>query len=157
MMTYIGIAQSQDEIDTCMKLRKEVFVDEQGVSEEVESDGEDNSCSHVLAQNEGRPVGAARFRLVGDYVKIQRVCVPKLERGKNIGAEIIQFIVKHANEAMEAKTVRLGAQVHALDFYRNLGFLEEGEEYMDAGIPHMDMELKLSVWSRPPNTLSNRV
>jgi predicted GNAT family N-acyltransferase len=152
MTTDIRIAQDQDEIDACMKLRKTVFVEEQGVSEEEESDGEDNACSHVLAQIGGKPVGAARFRLVDDYVKIQRVCVLKLERGKNIGAEIIQFIVKHANEAMEAKTVRLGAQVHALEFYRKLGFLEEGEEYMDASTPHMDMELQLSEWSKPPGT-----
>jgi len=39
--------------------------------------------------------------------------------------------------------VRLGAQTHALDFYRKLGFAVFGDEYMDAGIPHFDMEMAL--------------
>jgi len=140
----IRIAEKQEKIAACMDLRWAVFVQEQGVPEEEEIDGEDDMCSHVLAQVGDRPVGAARFKFVNGYVKIQRVCVPKSERGKNIGADIIRFIVRHVQQASEATSVRLGAQVHALDFYRKLGFQEFGGEYMDAGIPHMDMQLDLN-------------
>ncbi len=144
MPASIRIAEQRDDIAACMKIRWAVFVEEQGVSEDEEADGEDNECLHVLAEIGDTPVGAARFRLVDGYAKIQRVCVPKEERGKDIGAKIIQFIMKHVGSSTDAKFVRLGAQVHALNFYRKLGFREEGHQYLDAGILHMDMALRLS-------------
>lgn len=122
-----------------MQLRRVVFIDEQGVPEAEEIDGEDDSCTHVLASEGKVPVGAARLRLAGNYAKIQRVCISKSHRGMNIGAEIIRFMIKHVPEKTDVRTIRLGAQTHATEFYRKLGFEETGTEYLDAGIPHVDM------------------
>ncbi|MDQ6434156.1 GNAT family N-acetyltransferase [Mesorhizobium sp. LHD-90] len=139
----ISIAENGPDKAACTKLRREVFVEEQGVSEADEIDGLDGVCTHVLATSGDRPVGAARFRVVGDAVKIQRVCVSKDFRGRGAGAAIIEFIVEHARNNRLAAFARLGAQTHALDFYRKLGFEAYGDEYLDAGIPHRDMQLKL--------------
>lgn len=144
MQLNIKIADHQKEVDTCMQLRRVVFIDEQGVSEAEEIDGEDDSCTHVLAYMGKVPVGAARLRLAGDYAKIQRVCVSKSHRGKNIGADIIRFIIEHVRQTTDARSIRLGAQTHASEFYRRLGFEETGPEYLDAGIPHVDMTLRNS-------------
>ena len=139
----VDIAQSEADRAACRRLRHEVFVDEQGVSEADEIDGLDDQCTHVLATSDGVPIGAARFRIVGDGVKIQRVCVSKAGRGKGVGAAIIRFIIEHARNGGLAAYARLGAQTHALDFYRRLDFEVCSGEYLDAGIPHRDMQLKL--------------
>lgn len=139
----ISIVETEAEKATCADLRREVFIDEQGVSEAEEIDGLDSICTHVIATSEGVPVGAARFRVNGDAVKIQRVCVSKVFRGRGAGAAIITFITDHARKNGLARFVRLGAQSHALDFYRKLGFEAYGDEYIDAGIPHRDMQLEL--------------
>ena len=144
MQANIKIADHQKEVDVCMQLRRVVFIDEQGVSEEEEIDGEDEFCTHVLANIGEEPVGAARLHLSDDYAKIQRVCVSKSHRGKNIGAEIIRFMIQHIRHTTDAKSIRLGAQIHACEFYRRLGFGVIGSEYLDAGIPHVDMTLQIS-------------
>ncbi|MFI0846716.1 GNAT family N-acetyltransferase [Mesorhizobium sp. IMUNJ 23232] len=100
-------------------MRRDVFIDEQGVSEQEEIDELDDVCTHVLATSGGTPVGAARFRVVGDAVKIQRVCVSKEFRGKGAGAALIGFIVSHVRHHRLAPYARLGSQTYALEFYRN--------------------------------------
>jgi predicted GNAT family N-acyltransferase len=139
----VQIAADDDAEAACRKLRREVFIDEQGVSEADEVDGLDGECTHVLATSADVPIGAARFRVIGDTVKIQRVCVSRDFRGKGVGAAIIGFIVAHARDNRLASFAKLGAQTHALDFYRRLGFEVIGDEYMDASIPHRDMLLRL--------------
>ena len=41
------------------------------------------------------------------------------------------------------QSVRLGSQTHALEFYKRLGFIEFGDEYLDAGILHKDMAYQI--------------
>jgi len=139
----VRIAEDEDAKAACRKLRREVFIDEQGVSEADEVDGLDGESTHVLATSDQLPIGAARFRIIGDTLKIQRVCVSKDFRGKGVGAAIIAFIVAHARSNHLAAFAKLGAQTHALDFYSGLGFEVIGDEYIDAGIPHRDMQMRI--------------
>lgn len=125
----------------CIKLRFEVFVDEQGISADEEIDGLDEESTHVLVLVDGEPAGTARLRIVGETAKIQRVCVLNKYRGAGIGAAAIRFILDHVRDNQMATSAALGSQVSAIEFYRKLGFEAYGEEYMDAGIPHRDMRL----------------
>lgn len=127
-----------------MKLRWDVFVEEQGTAEHEEVDGEDGGCTHVLANFDGLPIGAARFQYIDEHARIQRVCVVKEYRGRKIGADMIKFIVDQVLKGQRSKAVRLGAQTHAVDFYKRLGFFECEGEYLDAGIWHKDMEILLT-------------
>jgi predicted GNAT family N-acyltransferase len=140
----VKIAKDESEVATCMRLRRAVFIKEQNVAEHEEVDGQDQNCTHVLAIENGIPAGAARFQQLGSYVKIQRVCVPKEHRGHGIGAKVIKFIVVHVSNSGGITSIRLGAQTHALEFYHKLGFIECSKEYLDAGILHRDMDLRLS-------------
>lgn len=142
-MIAIRFVDSEDEIALCIRLRREVFIDEQGVSEELEIDGEDGVSAHILARLDGRPVAAGRVQYAGDTAKIQRVCVAKDCRGEGLGAELIRFVLTEVSANPEISKVRLGAQIQALAFYRKLGFSPVGAEYLDAGIPHQTMEIRL--------------
>lgn len=139
----IQIARTPDDIALCRDLRRRVFIDEQGISEADENDGQDGACRHVLATARGEPIGTARFRPTSTGVKIQRVCVLAQARGQGIGARIIEFVLARVREEGGTGVARLGAQTAVLGFYERLGFEVTGPEYLDAGIPHRDMELAL--------------
>ncbi len=139
----ICIVDTNDDITVCQTLRRTVFIEEQGVSEDLEIDGLDSACTHVLATRDGVPIGTARVRILDDVAKIQRVCVLPTHRGDGIGAAVMRFILTEIAAAASVRMVRLGAQIDALDFYRKLGFTPVGPEYMEAGIRHQDMETAL--------------
>jgi predicted GNAT family N-acyltransferase len=126
-----------DDIAACRALRRAVFIEEQGVPEADEVDDLDPQCLHLLAVQDGVPVGSARIFIAGDLAKIGRVCVLKSHRGTGLGADLIRAAMKVSKD--KATRAKLGAQRHALGFYEALGFTATGPVYEDAGIDHRDM------------------
>lgn len=131
------------DVAICQHLRRVVFIEEQGVSEEDEVDGLDAQALHVLAFDGDRPVGTARMLVKGKVGKIGRVCVLAEARGTGLGAALIRACLEELRSVPGVTEALLGAQTHALGFYEKLGFVAEGEEYIDAGIPHFDMRRPL--------------
>ena len=139
----IRFIQNSKDMLSCLELRRTVFIEEQNVPENEEVDGDDPVCEHILLTISDIPVGAARLKYYDDFVKVQRGCVLKNYRGQGIGSNIINFIIRHVEKNDIRSSVRLGSQFHALEFYKGLGFIEFGEEYLDAGILHKDMEYQI--------------
>lgn len=137
----LDIARVTDLTD-CHALRRRVFMEEQQVSAEDEWDDLDAGAWHYLARRDGRPVGSARVLLEGDAGILTRVCVLADQRGQGTGAALTRAAVGDLRAAGYARA-RLAAQTHAIGFYERLGFVAEGPEFMDAGIPHRWMELAL--------------
>ena len=138
----VRIEVTQD-IPTCQALRRVVFIDEQGVSEADEVDGLDDRAIHLLAWDGACPVGTARL-LVKDAVgKIGRVCVLPEARGLGLGAALIRSALDVLRDQPGVAEAYLGSQSHATGFYEKLGFAVEGEEFLDAGIPHRHMRRAL--------------
>lgn len=142
-MLDIRIVDGGGDIAACQALRRAVFIEEQGVSEDLEIDGLDGECTHVLATCDDVPVATARVRVLDDVAKIQRVCVLPKHRAKGIGAAVMRFILTEIAAEPSVRMACLGAQIDALDFYLKLGFAPIGSEYWEAGIPHQDMEIVL--------------
>lgn len=138
-MTF-QIVETRD-IALCRKLRRVVFIEEQGVSEADELDDRDDEAIHLLAMD-GVALGSARLLVEGGTGKIGRVCVLAEARGRGIGAALIRAAVEKFR-SMGLEKAKLGAQVHALGFYESLGFQSFGPVYDDAGIAHRDMALVL--------------
>lgn len=135
------LIERTDDLTSCQWLRRVVFIDEQGVTEEDEIDGLDMACLHLLARDDATPVGTARIMFDGDVAKIGRVCVLKSHRGTGLGAALIRTALAEATG--RARKAKLGAQVHALGFYEALGFVAIGPIFDDAGIPHREMVREL--------------
>lgn len=142
-MLEIRFVDTSDDIAACQTLRRTVFIEEQGVSEDLEIDGLDGACAHVLATRSGVPIATGRIRHLDHVAKIQRVCVLPDYRGEGVGAAVMRLILSTIAADPSVRVARLGAQVDALDFYRKLGFTPAGPEYMEAGIRHQDMEIAL--------------
>lgn len=119
-----------------MPLRMRVFVVEQGVPADIELDAFDPLSRHAVALNAGGEV-VATGRLLPDG-HIGRMAVDARWRGRGLGAAVLEALTTEAVHRGMAQ-VMLNAQVHALEFYRRHGFIEEGELFMDAGIPHRAM------------------
>ena len=132
-----------DDLETCLKLRFEVFVDEQGVPPEIERDAYDEIALHLLATEGDRALGTARVLPNGEIGKIGRVCVIKAARGTGLGAALIRAGLDEMRADGRFSKAALGSQLHAIPFYEKLGFAAYGEVFDDAGIPHRMMERAL--------------
>jgi ElaA protein len=131
------------DIATCRALRGVVFIEEQGVSEADEVDDLDDVAIHLLAFQDGKPVGTARLLVNGSAGKVGRVCVLREARGTGLGAALMRAAVNEFRAMPGIVKVKLGAQSHATGFYEALGFRVVGEPLMDAGIEHREMVLDL--------------
>jgi predicted GNAT family N-acyltransferase len=120
-------------------VRYEVFVVEQKVPLEMEWDEMDAVCMHALASDAGGHV-VATGRLLPDG-HIGRMAVLEVARGQGIGSAILLALMAEAKLRGD-RTVMLNAQTQAESFYRHHGFVREGEEFMEAGIPHIHMRHK---------------
>lgn len=117
-------------------VREEVFVGEQKVPLELEWDEWDARCLHVLAVDaRGNAIGTGRLLPDGH---IGRMAVLKSWRGKGVGAAILELLLDCARQR-GFRTAHLNSQTHAAGFYEKFGFRPEGEEFMEAGIPHVAM------------------
>lgn len=131
-----------DDRQACFALRYAVFVTEQGYTAEGEVDALDADSHHLLALEDGTPIGTARVYLEDGSAKIGRVCVCKARRGIGLGADLINAAVALAAQHGAQRAV-LGAQAHAVGFYAKLGFTPYGAPYTDEGAPHQMMERRL--------------
>lgn len=121
-------------------LRREVFIKEQGVPEELEWDGLDEEALHLIAEDDtGQTIATARMLSDGH---IGRVAVEKSWRGVGVGNRLMHQLLELAR-LQGYRQLFLDAQVDAIEFYRKLGFTARGEVFLDAGIPHRHMFLEL--------------
>lgn len=133
---YINSGNWTDMSTLARALRHEVFVVEQGVPEELEWDEFDPSSAHALALDAGGSV-VGTGRLLADG-HIGRMAVAAAWRGKGVGAALLRHLIELGRRQGMTRLV-LNAQTHAVPFYTRYGFCPEGEEYFEAGIPHLTM------------------
>jgi predicted GNAT family N-acyltransferase len=129
-----------DARDALSLVRRTVFVVEQGVPEALEWEDDDGRATHLLARAAtGEAIGTGR--LLAD-ARIGRMAVLPEWRCRGIGGAILARLIGIAR-VRGHRSVHLHAQTHALGFYRRYGFVAEGDEFMEAGIPHRAMRLTL--------------
>lgn len=136
----ITLGDWETQRDAAQPVRHEVFVVEQKVPLDMEWDEMDKVCVHAVAFDEGgEPVGTGRLLPDGH---IGRMAVRQRVRGKGVGAAMLGALIAEANKRGD-RAVMLNAQTQAEAFYARFGFEREGQEFMEAGIPHIHMRRKL--------------
>ncbi|MFB9513501.1 GNAT family N-acetyltransferase [Streptomyces purpureus] len=139
--------------EACFAVRKDVFVVEQRVPQEIEYDRYDATAVHLLAiRADGLPLGTGRLLHGADAAgktggesgvgSLGRLAVSKAARGLGVGAALVRAI-EEAARARGLTAVDLHAQTQALGFYERLGYAAYGPEFPDAGIPHRAMRRTL--------------
>lgn len=119
-----------------LEVRREVFVVEQSIPEEIEIDEHDPVSIHFLARDSGGiPIGTARLLPEG---RIGRMAVLATWRRSGVGRALLSAAMETARERGDGR-LYLHAQVHSIPFYESLGFSVCGEEFDEADIPHREM------------------
>lgn len=128
-----------DDRERIMRVRTQVFVQEQGVPPELEQDEKDPACLHALLLIDAEPAATGRLERDGH---IGRIAVMRPHRGKGFGSRILAYLEDRARQKGLTR-VYLGAQVQAIPFYEKSGYRCYGDTFLDAGIIHRHMEKSL--------------
>jgi predicted GNAT family N-acyltransferase len=135
--------QDKKELEQAFAIRRNVFVDEQQVPEELELDDWDQTSTHLLALESSKPVGTCRLRWIDPTtVKAERVAVLSPKRNTGTGKQLMSALEQLAKEK-GAHSIILNAQIQVLPFYEKLGYQSIGAPFMEAGIEHIKMKKDL--------------
>jgi predicted GNAT family N-acyltransferase len=133
-------ATSLEDLAAAYQIRHDVFIAGQGVPVDLERDALDQLAVHVLARRGGVPVATGRLVARDDGVGVLgRLAVLESERGTGVGGAVVRALEQSGRE-LGLERIELHAQTHALSFYQRLGYRPHGEEYVEAGIPHLSMD-----------------
>lgn len=142
-MVDVRVAESAADREDAFAVRHAVFVEEQGVDEAIEYDEHEDDAVHFVAYDGDEPIGAARLRAVVENVgKVERVAVVQSRRDAGVGRELMAIVERRARE-LGLTTLKLHSQTRSAPFYRALGYERRGEEFEEAGIPHVEMRKRL--------------
>ena len=141
----IKLVETEEEMEGAMGVRFRVFVGEQKVPMEEELDETDASATHVIvvlnrAGQEGEVIATGRvfYRDEDTAARIGRMAVDIEYRRQGIGGRLLQFL-EEESASQGVTTYILNAQVYVKDFYAAHGYIERGEEFLEADIVHILM------------------
>ncbi len=138
------LAATPDQLEACYAIRKTVFVEEQNVPLDLEMDDYDAVATHfLLTGDQGQFQGTARLLNKNGLAKIGRVAILKEARGQGLGLVLMESVLEEARRRGFREAI-LDSQTYAIPFYVRLGFVAEGDEFDDAGIPHYTMRRLLA-------------
>lgn len=135
------------ELYQLLKLRVNVFVVEQNCPY-PEIDGKDclDGVYQLMGYQDNQLVACARLLAEGisfENVSIGRVATSLEARGNGLGHQLIQTSLKHCQALWGEVDITIGAQAHLERYYAKHGFKKASEEYLEDGIPHIDMIRKV--------------
>ncbi len=142
MFNYFQIIEvkKNKHLEFCRSIRKEVFINEQGVDPKIELDSKDAACEHILALYKDEPIATARLlRVTEQKYKVGRMAVKKKFRRSGIGSKILQFIENHLKNN-NVKFIELNAQKYVEEFYLKNGYAPIGNDFYEADILHIKMQ-----------------
>ena len=124
-----------------LDIRTKVFIQEQNCPYEIEVvEKEEKESHHYLIYNKEDIVGTIRYRQTGEReFKIERFAILKEYRGHEYGKQSFQYLVNKLIEENTPCTIYFHAQYQLVDYYKSLGFVEEGETFIEADIKHIKM------------------
>ena len=136
-------ARTREEVEQALSLRRRVFCDEQGVDPAAERDGRDAEAIHLVAIEAGALVGTCRLLVDEGAVRLGRAAVAREDRGRGIGAALLEAADRVSREA-GAAVIHLHAQTAARSLYERCGYAAGGAPFLEEGIEHVAMEKRLA-------------
>lgn len=135
----ILIQSWQEASKAAFAIRHKVFIEEQGVPEDLELDELDPLAMHALAFQDSKCVGTGRLvNIGGQNGQIDRMAVLPRFRNQGFGRGILRKLMAHAQSEGMVSLI-LHSQVSAIPFYEKQGFQIQGNVYDEVGIPHRNM------------------
>ena len=151
-MLRVVTVSTLEQMHAALAIRRKVFIEEQRVPEAMEIDEHDGdpqavtTAVHVIVMLGDAPVATGRLLFAHDNgpAHIGRIAVLAEHRRAGHGRAVMQALHAVASEA-GIHDITLAAQLHAIEFYERLGYrLRGGEVFLDAGIEHQWMDIRLT-------------
>ncbi len=142
MSFLVKKVKKDKEKEEVYKIRKSVFGGEQGIKENDDFDGLDNSAVHFISYSGNIPVSCARIRVLNGKAKLERMATIKDFRGYGSGTQIMNFVQEFCKKK-DIPKIYLHAQEDSIKFYEKMGFKQEGKGFLEVGIPHIKMYLEI--------------
>jgi len=137
------LVTSDVELQEALRVRRQVFVREQGISEGLVFDGHDREALHMVVEDGEKVIGSARVQFLADnQAKLERMAVLKRYRCKGIGREML-LSLDAVWKDKRVQQVIIHAQFEVVPFYKLCGFEEVGLPFREAGIEHIKMRKQL--------------
>ncbi len=148
------LVTTPEQYELALRIRRSVFIEEQGVPEDLEIDGHEKEALHFLCAKGPAPVGTGRLRKKGPFIKFERIATLREHRGSGVGASLMKAMEAHASGHFPHLLPVMHAQKDAVEFYRKLGWRAFGEEFVEAGIVHIFLckpgaREELALWEDP--------
>ncbi|WP_199729696.1 GNAT family N-acetyltransferase [Aerococcus agrisoli] len=103
-------------------------------------DGKDQESIHIFIEEKGQILAYLRaFKKTDGMVQMGRVLTR--QHGQGLGGRLLQDGIHIIKEQMHPSKIYIEAQTSAIGFYEREGFLVSSEEFMEDGIPHVEMML----------------
>lgn len=131
------------ELYSIMQLRNEVFVVEQNCVYQ-DADDKDRQSWHLTGWDADILVAYTRIIPPGisyDIASIGRVVTAPQYRKTGAGRKVMELSISKTFNQFNCVQIKIGAQVYLTKFYQSLGFVESSNEYLEDGIPHIEMIL----------------
>ncbi|MEC5211173.1 ElaA protein [Psychrobacter sp. PL15] len=160
-MTYEFSIKTFDELTSVdlyhiLKSRSQVFVVEQNCAYQ-DIDNLDLDCLHFIAHKDEALIGYCRIiapefntmvahssvSALGSMSAIGRVLVLPEYRGDGLARAIMIHAIKYCRKKYAKKPIAISAQTYLINFYESLGFVPNGEFYLEDGLEHVNMTLHL--------------
>jgi predicted GNAT family N-acyltransferase len=138
----VNLVTTKDQFAEAIKVRVEVFIDEQKCPPDTEPDEKDEICIHwlLISQSSDKPLGTIRLVPISETeCALGRLCLAKEARGKGLGKLLVRTM-EQAAIAKGYKTISLHAQCDKLGFYNACGYTKiDLPEFLEDGILHFHM------------------
>jgi len=137
------LAENEWDLRRAFEVRRQVFIKEQNVPEDLEFDTYDREALHMVVKDGERVIGTARVLfLTANQAKLERMAILKPFRRKGIGSRLIYYLNEELRQR-QIEQVFLHAQCSAVAFYKSGGFEESGAPFWEVGIKHIKMQKQL--------------
>lgn len=136
--SFADLASSQ--LYDALQLRELVFTIGQKCSD-PDLDDVDRRAVHMLGYDDSKLVGYLRIYEKNHRQNLGRIVVAPDRQGQGIGREMMLVVIAHLQKENPGQIIEMSAQYYLEKFYQSLGFVSEGEVYLEAGIPHVRMQL----------------
>ena len=139
----VKFVETESELEGAINVRMRVFVVEQQIPVAEEIDDADATATHAIALYQGQIVGTGRLLYRDDgMAQIGRMAVDRQFRRQGIGGRILAFLEDEAR-AQGIGSCLLHAQEYVKAFYAGSGYVERGDLFLEADIPHIEMRKEL--------------
>ena len=139
----VKFVETESELEGAINVRMRVFVVEQQIPVAEEIDEADATATHAIALYQGQVVGTGRLLYRDDgMAQIGRMAVDRQFRRQGVGGRILAFLEDEAR-AQGIGSCLLHAQEYVKAFYAGSGYVERGDLFLEADIPHIEMRKEL--------------